>query len=62
MKLSEKVMRNRSEALLIALLGKNMAPKWWFSPNKAFEDKTPEEHWKENPEDVYDYLMHYASN
>jgi hypothetical protein len=61
MKIPERVMRKRSEALVIALVGKNLASSWWSSANKAFDGKTPEEHWKVDPEDVYDYLMYYAS-
>lgn len=60
-KLPEIVMRKRCDALLIAMLGKNLAPQWWHSRNKAFDGKTPEEHWKENPKDVYDYVMYCAS-
>lgn len=54
-------MRKRSEALVLALIGKNQAPNWWSSANKAFDGKTPEEHWKVNPEDVYNYLMYHVS-
>jgi hypothetical protein len=45
----------------MAMLGKEMAPKWWDSPNKAFDLKTPNEQWQIDPESVYDYLMFYAS-
>jgi hypothetical protein len=61
MKLSEKVMRKRCDALLTALLGKKMVLAWWNSKNKAFDGKTPEEHWKENSQSVYDYLMYHVS-
>jgi ArsR family metal-binding transcriptional regulator len=61
MKIPERIMRKRSEALVLALIGKNQAPNWWSSTNKAFDGKTPEEHWKVNPEDVYNYLMYHVS-
>lgn len=53
------VLRKRSEVLVIALVGKDMAPKWWDGENRAF-GMTPNEKWKENPEVVYGYLMSHA--
>ena len=55
--ISIHLMRARSEALVIALVGKDFAPKWWSSPNKAFGMNTPDERFKEYPEEVYNYLM-----
>lgn len=52
-------MRKRSEALVIALVGKELSLKWWNGFNKAF-NMTPEEKWKESPEQVYSYLMSHA--
>jgi hypothetical protein len=54
------VMRGRSEVLVIALVGKVMAPKWWNSYNRAFGE-TPEQQWEKDPEVVYNYLMKYSS-
>ena len=54
------VMQSRSEALVISLVGKAMAPKWWESQNKAFNLETPTEHFKKHPEVVYNYLMRHA--
>lgn len=53
-------MRARSEALVIAMLGAATAPKWWASPNRAFELKTPEQMWTIDPDRVYAYLMHHS--
>lgn len=53
-------MRWRSEALIIALVGKTSAKLWWDSKNKAFGDITPEEQWLIEPEKVYNYLMNNA--
>lgn len=55
-----RVLRARSEALVIALVGKSMASKWWTSPNKAFEGQTPQEQFDRNAERVYGYLMQHA--
>ena len=55
-----RVLRARSEALIIALVGKEMAPKWWTGPNRAFEGQTPNEQFEQNAERVYSYLMRMA--
>jgi len=55
-----RVLRARSEALVVALVGKFWAHKWWTSPNRAFEGQTPNEQFDKNPERVYSYLMQSA--
>jgi hypothetical protein len=52
-----RVLRARSEALVIALVGKDLAPQWWTSANRAFEGQTPSEQFECNAERVYSYLM-----
>lgn len=59
--IDEKVMKQRSVALVIAMVGKEAASLWWSSKNKAFDMKTPTEVWLEEPERVYLYLMGHAS-
>jgi hypothetical protein len=54
------VLRARSEALVIAMLGTNLAKGWWTNPNKAFEGQTPEAQWQTGCERVYGYLMQMA--
>ena len=54
---SEKVMKQRCDALLIAMLGKTAAPEWWDSRNKAFDMLTAREQWDKDPTVVYKYLM-----
>jgi hypothetical protein len=54
------VLRARSEALAIAMLGKTAADSWWQSQNRAFEDQTPDNYWATSPERVYGYLMSHA--
>ena len=61
MTLSTENMFQRSQALLIALLGrKDLCDQWWNSPNKAFDLQTPKQVWDVEPEKVYEYLMHYG--
>jgi len=55
-----RVLRARSEALVIALIGKEMASQWWTSANRAFEGQTPNEQFDRNAERVYGYLMRTA--
>jgi len=61
MKHSEENLRARCNALLIAMLGPDLAPQWWNSRNKAFDMFTPEEKWKTDPMKVYTYLAHQAN-
>jgi hypothetical protein len=55
-----RVLKARSEALVIALVGKALAQAWWTGANKAFEGQTPQEQFDKNPERVYNYLMQHA--
>ena len=54
-------LKERSDALVISLVGKDLAPEWWQSKNYAFDGKTPEAMFIEDPEAVYYYLMDYAN-
>ncbi len=53
-------MRARCEALITAMVGKELATKWWNSPNRAFGDDTPEQIYSVAPPAVYAYLMKSA--
>lgn len=57
-KLEEYVMRGRCEALVIAMVGEDLAEGWWTSPNRAFNNQTP---LNTDLDKVYHYLMGYAS-
>ena len=53
--------RSTLHRLVIALTGETLANRWWNSPNKAFDNRTPlslmnEDEWTT----VRDYLMNYA--
>lgn len=53
-------MRARCESLVIAMVGKDLAEKWWNGPNKAFCGDTPEQIYSVAPSAVYAYLMKSA--
>jgi hypothetical protein len=55
-----RLLRLRSEALVVALVGKEHSQLWWTSANKAFEMQTPSEQFECNAERVYSYLMQSA--
>lgn len=52
-----RVLRARSQALVTAMVGAQLAPQWWTGPNKAFEGQAPE---TQNIERVYSYLISMA--
>jgi hypothetical protein len=56
----KQVLLARSQALAVALLGKQAAESWWTSANLAFKGYTPQEQFDTNPEQVYSYLMSHA--
>lgn len=56
-----EVIKQRCEMLVISLVGKELAPKWWQSENNAFDGKTPEVMFQQDPEAVYNYLMDHAN-
>ena len=51
------LLKARSDALLVAMLGQELAAQWWTNPNKAFEGQEPQ---TQNIERVYGYLMSRA--
>jgi hypothetical protein len=55
-----EIMRRRCEALINALVGKEYAPLWWNSPNKAFAGSTPEQVYEVDPTSIYAYLVKSA--
>lgn len=55
--MDESILLQRSEALVIAMVGKDLSEKWWTSVNHAFEGRTPRQMWEENYRRVYNYLM-----
>lgn len=52
-----RVLKARSDALVIAMVGKELAPQWWTGSNRAFEGQAPQ---TQNIERVYSYLIRMA--
>ena len=59
--INEHIAKQRSIVLVIALVGGELADKWWTTPNKAFDMRTPSGVWIEDYHKVYNYLMSAAS-
>lgn len=46
---------------LLALLGSNESVnRWWDSPNKHWNGKTPRTVWETDPDSVKNYVMQYC--
>ena len=58
---NERISRARSEALVIAMVGKQQSHYWWNTVNNAFDLKTPNEMWRRDWSRVYKYLMTHAA-
>ena len=58
--MNKELMRQRCEALVVAMVGQNLANKWWTGSNKAFDGDTPEQIYSVAPSAVYAYLMKSA--
>lgn len=52
-------MRRRCEAMILSMVGAEMAPDWWNSRNYAFDGSTPNEMFEQDPERVYSYISGY---
>jgi hypothetical protein len=54
-----EITKTRINAILIALLGgdKLLADIWWYTPNKAFDGKTPNE--INDLEKIHTYLTRF---
>ena len=52
------MVTDKYNRILHALLGSNeLVQKWWSSPNKAFDDMTPNEMWDRDKDRVKNYLL-----
>lgn len=59
--MTDEFHRATLNRIVISLIGDKLAPQWWMSPNKAFEDRPPESLMNEQEWNrVRDYLMHHA--
>lgn len=59
--MNERASRFRCDSMLTALLGKEQVTTWWNSPNRAFENRTPNEQWKVDRRIVENYLYAQCS-
>jgi hypothetical protein len=57
---TEENFRATCNTLVESLVGKAHAATWWTSPNRAFDNRTPETQWSKGSDTVVDYLMHHA--
>ena len=53
-------IRKQCDDLVLAMVGKKLAPTWWTGSNKHFGGATPEDVFKHSPDDVYKYLLNCA--
>lgn len=58
--ISPENMRARCEALIVAMVGKDLTDRWWNGVNRAFGGDTPEQIYSVAPSAVYAYLMKSA--
>jgi hypothetical protein len=57
---TEQEFRNIANNLVASMVGPNQVESWWASPNRAFDDRTPEAQWATGSDAVVNYLMHHA--
>ena len=56
----EDKTKRKLNVCLFAMLGNDdLVNRWWESPNLAFENKTPNEMYEENEQQVIDYVLSY---
>jgi hypothetical protein len=57
---TEQEFRNIANNLVASMVGPNQVESWWDSPNRAFDDRTPEAQWAQGSDQVVFYLMAHA--
>jgi hypothetical protein len=57
---TEQEFRNIANNLVASMVGPNLVESWWASPNRAFDDLTPEQQWVNGSDQVVFYLMSHA--
>ena len=43
--------------MLQGMLGRELAREWWHTPNRVFENETPDQVWQRDYERVYRYVV-----
>ena len=52
--------KRKLNIMLFTLLGSDdLVNRWWESPNLAFENKTPDQVYEEDEQQVIDYVLSY---
>jgi hypothetical protein len=57
---TEQEFRNIADQLVASMVGEQLVTDWWASPNRAFDDRTPEQQWAKGSDQVVFYLMSHA--
>jgi hypothetical protein len=57
---TEQEFRNIANNLVASMVGPNLVDAWWASPNRAFDNRTPEAQWAQGSDQVVNYLMAHA--
>jgi hypothetical protein len=57
---TEQEFRNIANNLVASMVGPSLVESWWASPNRAFDDRTPEAQWAQGSDQVVFYLMAHA--
>ena len=57
--MEDKIKRKLNVCLFAMLGSDDLVNRWWESPNLAFENKTPNEVYEENEQQVIDYVLSY---
>jgi len=53
-------LKEKCDLLLEAMVSEDLVEKWWQSPNKHWDGRTPIEVFKTDEQSVFDYLLSYA--
>ena len=53
-------LREKCNMLLESMVGPNLVEKWWDSPNRHWDMKTPNQQWEEDPKSVFKYLLSHV--
>lgn len=51
-----RLMRQRCDTMILAMVGAEHTTDWWNSRNYAFDGITPNEMFDKDPERVYSYI------
>ena len=55
--MQEKIKAALNECLMAMLGSEQLVSRWWDSPNRSFDMKTPNEMWEEDYDRVRSYVV-----